>query len=120
MGPTPSRMPSFTPLPAGLSFRPSGPPNFRMGVLASTPFIGPLENNFSHIFSHPSRPPLSRSDSSCPDSAQSLSQCAPPVCPDSSQALSHAGAAQQKRGGRRFTPSRPRLNKVVSEFFFTA
>jgi hypothetical protein len=44
-----------------------------MGVSASTPFIGPLENNFSHEFAERFRASLSRTDSSCPNFAQTLS-----------------------------------------------
>jgi hypothetical protein len=36
-------------LPVLLSFR-QALRSFRMGVLASAPFIGPSENNFSHKF----------------------------------------------------------------------
>jgi hypothetical protein len=48
-----------------------------MGVLASTPFIGALENNFSHIFLEPFPPHVSHSDSNCPAPLHSLSQSAP-------------------------------------------
>jgi hypothetical protein len=62
-------------LPVLLSFR-QALRNFRMSVFASTPFIGPPENNFSHKFKNRFRPRLSLSDSSCLSPAQLLSQCA--------------------------------------------
>jgi hypothetical protein len=47
---TPFQDAVFAPFAAGDSSIPPSARNFRMGVPASTPFIGPGENNFSHIF----------------------------------------------------------------------
>ena len=55
--------------------------NYRMSVLASTPFIGPRGNNFSHKFQERFRPPLPRPDSTCPGSVHLLSQDAPTTVP---------------------------------------
>jgi hypothetical protein len=45
-----------------------------MGFLASTPFIGPAGNNFSHKIKNRIQAYLSQAESSCPTSVQSLSQ----------------------------------------------
>jgi hypothetical protein len=74
-------MPSIALLPAvHLSLR-QVLRNYRMSVLASTPFIGLRENNFSHKFNERSRPPLSRLDSTCSGSVHPLSQDAPTTVP---------------------------------------
>jgi hypothetical protein len=55
--------------------------NYRMSVLASTTFIGPRQNNFSHKINERSMPPLSHPDSTCPGTVHLLSQDAATAVP---------------------------------------
>jgi hypothetical protein len=67
-------MPSFALLPAApLSLR-QLLRNFRMSVPASTPFIGPGENNFSHKIKARFPSPMSHLESICPGSVHRLSR----------------------------------------------
>jgi hypothetical protein len=116
-------MPSIAPcLPVLLLFR-QALRNFRVGVPASTPFIGQSENNFSHKFQNRFCPRLSQADSSCPASVHTLSRSASTAVSSRSIALSRFatgaerfGAAQsarrpsfaQKNSGKRIASCRHR------------
>ena len=88
--------------------------NNRMSVLASTPFIGPRGNNFSHKFQERSRSPLSHLDSACPGSVHPLSQDAPTTvpmrfnrCPVALQRFVPIRSSHQGRCGARNQAERP-------------
>ena len=74
-------MPSIALLPAVHRFLRQALRKLRLSVPASTPFIGPGQNNFSHQRKESSRPSLSHSDSSCAEPAHKL-------CQDDSNAVS--------------------------------
>jgi len=73
-----------------------------MGLLASTPFIGAGVNNFSHYFQDRISTGLSRLDSSCPASVQTVYESDSDAVPLRSTDLSRFATERAARVGRRW------------------
>jgi hypothetical protein len=104
-----------SPSPAGFDSFPQATRNFRIGVSASTHFIGGPENNFSHLFNEPWKPTLSHPRATCAASLHTLSQSTPiaaqiraTACPVALQAHVPLRCSQ---------PRSDPISAVFSEFF---